>query len=248
MMEAILGGELFYLIKYNGKFPEKTARFYASCVVLAFEHIHSKNVIFRDLKPENLLISSNGYVKLVDFGFAKKRNNSCTLCGTPEYLAPEIITCLHQSFTSDWWALGIFLYEMIYGKPPFQDDSNSKMYEKILTSPVIFPKPTNNINKNDKKYVPNITNHCQSFIKSLLQKHAHKRLGAFYGTKNIKSHPFFDNLDWDKLKNMDVEPPYIPKIKNQEDMSNFEYFPSRTVDEVLIYDPNGALFKWCDDF
>eukprot|EP01084_Bolivina_argentea_P040284 74458_1 len=132
LMEAVLGGELFYLLKINKKFPEKTARFYASCVILAFEHIHSLNVIFRALKPEHMLINKNGYIKLIDFGYSKIRNSSCTLCGKLEYLAPEMIQCSYQSFAIDWWTLGIFIYEMIYGCVPFKDDPNVKMYEKIL--------------------------------------------------------------------------------------------------------------------
>merc|ERR1712048_176072 len=91
LMEAVLGGELFTVLRYNRKFSERTSRFYAGCCVLAFEHMHSKNIIYRDLKPENLLLDEKGFIKITDFGFAKKRNNTCTLCGTPEYLAPEVI-------------------------------------------------------------------------------------------------------------------------------------------------------------
>merc|ERR1719317_253712 len=91
LMEAVLGGELFTVLRYNGKFSERVSRFYASCCVLAFEHMHAKNIIYRDLKPENLLLDDRGYLKFTDFGFAKKRNHTFTLCGTPEYLAPEVI-------------------------------------------------------------------------------------------------------------------------------------------------------------
>merc|ERR1712087_685912 len=140
LMEPVLGGELFTVLRWNKRFSEKTARFYAACVVLAFQHLHEKNIIYRDLKPENLMISDNGYVKLVDFGFAKKRNNTCTLCGTPQYLAPEVIRNYSHGFAVDWWTLGVLLYEMIFGYPPFEACKNMKMYEKILTAPVEFPE------------------------------------------------------------------------------------------------------------
>lgn len=237
LMDAILGGELFYLLKFNKKFPEKTARFYAGCVIAAFEHIHSKNVIFRDLKPENLLVSSNGYLKLIDFGFSKTRNNSCTLCGTPEYLAPEVIQCLSQSFTADWWALGIFIYEMIIGRPPFQDDANVKMYEKILTAAVDFPVK------------PKMSRSGKDLITSLLRKHAHKRLGSgLCGTNDVKNHQWFSNFDWDGMIAQKIDPPYIPKIKNEKDISNFEYYPDEKVEETLIEDKNGKLFAWSQNF
>merc|ERR1719266_2403917 len=99
LMEAVLGGELFTVLRFNRKFSERTARFYAGCCVLAFEHMHSLNILYRDLKPENLLLNEKGYIKLTDFGFAKRRNHTHTLCGTPEYLAPEVIQSCTQSFT-----------------------------------------------------------------------------------------------------------------------------------------------------
>lgn len=262
LMEAILGGELFYLLKFNQYFPEKTARFYAACVVLAFEHIHKKNVIFRDLKPENLLITHNGYVKLVDYGFAKKRDelcselfletcfliflfliflffvfSACTLCGTPEYLAPEVIQCLNQSFTTDWWCLGIFIYEMIIGRPPFQDEPRIKMYEKIITGAVKFPEK------------PRISRTGKELIICLLRKHAYKRLGhGLNGTYDVKHHHWFSNFNWETMKKQDIEPPYVPKIRNNTDVSNFEYFPVEDIDEELLDDGDGIIFSWTEGF
>ena len=126
------------------------------------------------------MISENGYCKLVDFGFAKRRNNSCTLCGTPEYLSPEVIQNFSQGFAVDWWALGIFIFEMVIGNAPFQDDPNVKMYEKILGHDVEFPEH------------PQLTNRVSDLINRLLEKEAYKRLGAGKnGAKHVKSHPWF---------------------------------------------------------
>merc|ERR1719411_1665910 len=128
LMEAVLGGELFTVLRFNRKFSERTAKFYAGCCVLAFEHMQSKNILYRDLKPENLLLTDKGYIKLTDFGFAKKRNTTTTLCGTPEYIAPEMIRNWIQGFGVDWWALGILLYEIIFGHTPFRDDKERVAY------------------------------------------------------------------------------------------------------------------------
>jgi len=238
LMEAVLGGELFYLLKFNQKFPEKTARFYAANVILAFEHIHSKNVIFRDLKPENLLIAPNGYLKVVDFGFAKTRNDSCTLCGTPQYLAPEIITCSNQSFAVDWWTLGVLIYEMVIGHPPFLDDVNVKMYEKILSAAVEFPAK------------PRMSRTGQDLVNSLLRKHPYKRLGCgLCGARDIEQHAWFSDFDWKQMRKQQMEPPYIPKIASKKDVSNFEYFPpEQPPQEQLLSDQTGKLFAWCNEF
>jgi len=234
-MEPVLGGELFTVLRWNRRFSEKTARFYCACVVLAFEHLHSKNIIYRDLKPENLLIHSNGYCKLVDFGFAKKRNNSCTLCGTPEYLAPEVIQNNPQGFATDWWALGIFTYEMVVGHAPFQDDPNVKMYEKILTREPEFPEE------------PELSERLTYLIKGLLEKNSYQRLGASQtGTQDILKHPWFTGLDWEGMRRQEVEAPYVPDINGAEDLSHYDAYPDENIDEEL--DPDPSVYEWCEDF
>ena len=237
LMEAILGGELFTVLRWNKRFSEKTARFYTACVVLAFEHLHSKNLIYRDLKPENLLIAQNGFCKLVDFGFAKVRNNSTTLCGTPEYLAPEVIQNCPQGFGVDWWELGIFIYEMVVGNAPFQDDPHKKMYEKILTDHPQFPL--------NVKFTDKIKDICNK----LLQKESHKRLGSgINGAVQVKQHPWFTGLDWDAMFKQDIKPPYKPRIQSNTDVSNFETYPDEDIDEDLFPDEDGTIYKWCEDF
>jgi len=239
LLEPVMGGELFSLLRHEKKLKQRTAMFYCACVVLAFEYLHNTlNVIYRDLKPENLLIATNGYCKLVDFGFAKKRNNTCTLCGTPQYLAPEVIQNFAHGFAVDWWSVGILIYEMLFGYPPFEGDKNMKMYEKILTAPVEFPE------------TPQIRSYTKDIINSLLRKQAHKRLGA--GTKGavlIKKHQFFKRIDWEKMRKQQIDPPWKPRINGTHDLSAFDRFPDTTPEnETLIDDPDNILFKWCDEF
>jgi len=211
LLEPILGGELFSLLRANGNFNERQSRFYSGCVVLAFEYLHNLNIIYRDLKPENLLLNSKGYLLLTDFGFAKRRNTTCTLCGTPAYLAPEIIHNWIQSFAVDWWALGVLLYEMIVGHPPFEDDESVKMFEKILIEDPQFPD--------------HISAKLKDLISKLLEKNAYQRLGASIGGANqVKKHEFFRKFHWDSLIKQELTAPFIPKIKSDTDTTHFDNF------------------------
>jgi len=236
LMEAVLGGELFTVLRFNRKFSEKTSRFYSGCCILAFEHMHSKNVIYRDLKPENLLIDERGYIKITDFGFAKKRNRTCTLCGTPEYLAPEVIRSMNQSFAVDWWALGILIYEMVVSHPPFEDDEHMKMYEMILKMSVDFPRF--------------VKQNCRDLVSKLLRKSAYQRLGTgLGGSAAVKHHPWFRQLDWGCLAKRTQKTPYIPRIKDREDLSCFEYYKDDENDnEELCAPEDSAVFAWTLDF
>ena len=133
LSEFIIGGELFKRLRSEGLFPNDVALFYATEVVCAFSYLHSQSIAYRDLKPENVLIDIEGHLKLVDFGFAKLvTDKTYTLCGTPEYLAPESIEHQGHNHGVDWWALGIFIYEMLAGGPPFYDDNPYSLYQKIL--------------------------------------------------------------------------------------------------------------------
>ena len=163
-MEYVAGGELFTYLRSVGKFSPNQACFYASHVTLMFEYLHSKNVIYRDLKPENLLIDPDGYLKLTDFGFAKVvEGRTYTLCGTPEYLCPEILTNKGHGKGVDWWTLGILLYEMIAGIDPFNDDDPMAIYQNILKGVIKFPR------KFDRD--------ARSLVKHLLQADLSKRYG-----------------------------------------------------------------------
>lgn len=141
VLEFVSGGELFTYLRGVGRFEPPQACFYAAQVCMMFEFLHSKNVIYRDLKPENLLIAVDGYMKLTDFGFAKiVEGRTYTLCGTPEYLAPEILLNKGHGKAVDWWTLGVLLYEMIAGIDPFSDEDPMAIYQKILKGKIVFPK------------------------------------------------------------------------------------------------------------
>ena len=140
ILEFIQGGELFTILRTQGNFPIEQAKFYAAHITTIFEYLHGKNIVYRDLKPENILINTNGYLKLTDFGFAKiVEGKTYTLCGTPEYLAPEIILNKGHSKPVDWWCLGILVYEMLVGIDPFNDDDPMMIYQKIIKGKIKFP-------------------------------------------------------------------------------------------------------------
>ena len=164
VMEYIAGGELFSLLREEGQFGKAETSFYASNVILALEYLHSCNVIYRDLKPENLLIGTDGYLRLSDFGFAKViTNRTYTLCGTPEYVAPEVIRNTGHGKGADWWSLGILLYEMLVGIDPFNADSPMETFKRILRAELIFPE----------KFLKD----AKSLIKHLLERDLSKRYG-----------------------------------------------------------------------
>ena len=209
-MEYIAGGELFTYLRKVGKFSSSQSAFYAGNVALMFEYLHSKNVIYRDLKPENLLINPDGYLKLTDFGFAKiVEGRTFTLCGTPEYLAPEILLNRGYGKGVDWWTLGILLYEMVEGIDPFNDCDPMGIYQKILRGCVRFNK---SFNKD-----------ARSLVKHLLVADLSKRYGNLKrASQDIKNHRFFDIINWRLMLQKKIVAPYIPKVKSVSDTSNFK--------------------------
>lgn len=198
VMEYIQGGELFYYIKKYNHFDEETVRFFAGEIIIALKHLHDKDILYRDLKPENLLISAKGHIKLADFGFATRVNeNVYTICGTPEYMAPEKLLGQGDSKETDYWSLGCLTFEMLCGIPPFYDSVTNVIYNRILceeiTIPQIFSLKT------------------QDFLKRLLTKERTARLG-YNGIEEIMQHPFFDGLDWEKLQRLESESPIKPTL------------------------------------
>jgi serum/glucocorticoid-regulated kinase 2 len=214
VLDFLSGGELFYHLKEETKFSVERAKFYCAEIVLAIEHLHKHDIIYRDLKPENVVLNSQGHVVLTDFGLAKTSISNATptytFCGTPEYLAPEILKGQGHAKAVDWWSLGILLYEMLVGLPPFYSENINEMYELILKAQLKFPN-----------FVPL---EAQSLLKGLLEREEFKRLGSGpTDGAEIRNHPFFSNIDWDKLYRKEITPPFIPNIKDDEN-ANFDDF------------------------
>ncbi|KAK3251619.1 cGMP-dependent protein kinase [Cymbomonas tetramitiformis] len=217
LMEKVMGGEFFiYLQSREDACSEDEGRFYAACVIQAFEYMHGQGYMYRDLKPENLLIDSTGYLKVTDYGFAKKlvTGKSYTMCGTPEYLAPEIINQNGHGHAVDWWALGVLIFEMCTQDTPFGADDQMMIL--------------NNINGVTINWLSakNLSVKCKDLMKKLLVKNPAKRLGSLKGGVNdIKNHPWFADFDWESLSNRTYKPPYVPHLDNPEDTSHFEDIP-----------------------
>jgi len=215
VMECIGGGELFTHLRRARKFSDEQSKFYSSQIASAFAHIHSKNIIHRDLKPENILMVANGYAKLTDFGFAKiiePGARTYTLCGTPEYIAPEVLLNKGHGKPVDWWTLGILTYEMIVGQPPFCDEEPMGIYQKILAGKVYFPKY--------------FDTNAKGLVKKLLTADLSKRYGNLKdGSNDILKHKWFDAINFAQLEAQSIPAPYKPQMKNDQDMSNYEDIP-----------------------
>ena len=211
--EFLPGGDLFTKLKSDNKFTLEKSQFYIGQVIIALEYFHNHNIIYRNLKPENILINKNGYIKITDFELVKKiEDRTYTLCGTPGYMAPEIILNTGYSMGVDWWAVGILLYEMICGVDPFDDDSPMKIYENILEGKI--------------KFSSDFDDKSKSLIKHLLERDVSKRYGNLkYGVEDIKNHEFFNNLNWDKLLNQEIPAEFIPIIKDNNILKYYDFYP-----------------------
>ena len=231
LMEFVQGGELWSYIYEKGNILKRNAhggfeypvvRFYIANVILAFRHIHAMNIAYRDLKPENLLIDVAGYLKVIDFGFAKKfpflkngvvQEKTYTLCGTPEYLAPEIIMSKGYDKGVDYWALGCLLYELYLSRTPFCADFTNKIFQNIIGSSkcLHFEK------RMDKSFV--------DLCKKLLSPNPVFRIGNLIGgVEDIIEDPFFKGFDWDALERRQMASPYSPPVKNALDADNFDSY------------------------
>uniref|UniRef100_A0A0K8ULB5 cGMP-dependent protein kinase n=1 Tax=Bactrocera latifrons TaxID=174628 RepID=A0A0K8ULB5_BACLA len=235
LMESCLGGELWTILRDRCKFDDATTRFYTACVVEAFQYLHSRNIIYRDLKPENLLLDEKGYVKLVDFGFAKKLQSgrkTWTFCGTPEYVAPEVILNRGHDISADYWSLGVLMFELLTGTPPFTGSDPMRTYNIILKGidAIEFPR--------------DITRNASNLIKKLCRDNPAERLGYQRGgISEIQKHRWFDGFYWLGLQNRTLEPPIKPTVKSVIDTTNFDAYPP---------DPDGPppddLTGWDKDF
>ncbi len=235
VLPFIQGGELFQHLRQFKYFPEKYVQFYAAIIGLSLEYLHKKGIVYRDLKPENILLERDGYLKLIDFGMAKilkgdEKTNS--FCGTPEYLAPEIITGEGHNRMADWWSYGTLVYEMLFGIPPFFNENVETMYELITKKELRFPKKFN------------VSDEAKDLLRKLLIKDQSERFGSEGGFDTIKKHPFFKGLDFDALEQKKIESPFKPILEDSLDVRNFDdEFTSEDLVSSEITEKNLDLIK-----
>ncbi|OMJ70240.1 hypothetical protein SteCoe_31838 [Stentor coeruleus] len=207
LLEYIRGMDLFDVIREISLLTDQDCRFFAACLIAILEHLHEREIIYRDLKPENIVVDDEGYPKLIDFGTAKIiKGLTFTIVGTPHYMAPEVLAGHGYSLSADYWSVGIICYELLYGRVPFGDEESDPyaIYQKIQEHKLEFPRWS------DKK------NKSRDFISQMLNSNPAKRLGGSF--ENIKQHPWFFGLDWDKLLSKQIKPPYVPKLDEKLDI------------------------------
>lgn len=228
LLELALGGELYATYNKKGLWGhEKCAQFYVAGTVLAFDHLHARKIIFRDLKPENLLLNDKGQVKLTDMGLAKVvAGKTFTTCGTPDYFAPELIASKGHTLAVDWWTLGILCFELLSGHPPFESATPMQIYSKVTKgiNKVTFPKKCKG--------------KVESLIKGLCHQNPSERLPMKKGgTVNIKTHPFYEDFNWEDMEGLSMTPPYQPQVKSKKDIANFSARKEDMPPQVPYKDP-----------
>jgi protein kinase A len=241
------GGELQTIIHTESRdgVPEWAAKFYAANILEGLSYMHERNIVYRDLKPANVLLDNEGYTVIVDFGFAKiiKDNKTFTFCGTPLYLSPEIITQKGHNAGADHWSWGVMLYEMIVGMTPFYDGTQDQMglFKNIVKCNMAWPNDVDNF----------MSKSAQDLITRMLTVNPADRLGGFAGgDKDIKSHPFFESINWQDLLSKKVEVPFKPKVSDPLDGSNFDDYSKleAKVKKEILVPLTGAEQKLFDDF
>ncbi|XP_057193806.1 serine/threonine-protein kinase N2 [Triplophysa rosa] len=212
VMEYAAGGDLMMHI-HADVFSELRSVFYAACVVLGLQFLHDHKIVYRDLKLDNLLLDTEGYVKIADFGLCKEgmgfSDRTSTFCGTPEFLAPEVLTETSYTRAVDWWGLGVLIFEMLVGESPFPGDDEEEVFDSIVNDEVRYPRF--------------LSTEAISIMRRLLRRNPERRLGAGErDAEEVKRHPFFRNMDWAALLAKKTQPPFVPTIKGREDVSNFD--------------------------
>lgn len=222
VLEYVNGGEFFTHLRRLGRLENSVSKFYCASVALIFAHLHKEDIIYRDLKPENLLLDHEGFLKITDFGFAKKvLFKTYTLCGTPEYIAPEVLLNKGHGKGVDWWTLGILMFETLAGAPPFVDDDPMGIYQQVLAGSITFPRYFDRNAKN--------------LIKKLLVADLTKRFGCLKrGAQDIMEHKWFAELDFEELLAKKLTPPIQPKVTGPCDTSNFDPYPD-TMNEPVPF-------------
>mmetsp|Transcript_30723 Transcript_30723/g.92115 ORF Transcript_30723/g.92115 Transcript_30723/m.92115 type:complete len:781 (+) Transcript_30723:192-2534(+) len=201
VMELVSGGDLMYHIQQVESFTNEQVQFFAAEIFIGLSFLHSNGVVYRDLKLDNVMLASSGHIKIADFGMCKENmrddSTTTTFCGTPGYLAPEIIAERPYGKSVDFWSFGVMLYELLLGESPFDSEDDEELFNMILTHPIELPA-----------HLPVAT---KALVMGFLVRDENKRLGCgANGFNNVKAHPFFDGLDWDRLQNGDVKPPFVP--------------------------------------
>ncbi|KAM9435265.1 protein kinase C, eta, b [Clarias gariepinus] len=232
VMEFVNGGDLMFHIQKSRRFEETRARFYAAQITSALMFLHSRGIIYRDLKLDNILLDKDGHCKLADFGMCKEGVTdgglTSTFCGTPDYIAPEIILEEPYGVSVDWWAMGILLFEMLCGHAPFEAETEDELFESILRDEVIYSSW--------------LSNEAEHILRGFLTRDPSRRLGCVKwdgGERAITDHPFFSDLDWEKLLKRELESPFKPRIKSSEDVNNFD--PDFTQEEPTLTPIEEAL-------
>jgi RAC serine/threonine-protein kinase len=210
IMDYINGGELFFHLQKEKRFSEDRVRFYAAEIVAGLEYLHSAGVIYRDLKPENLLLTHEGHIVMTDFGLSKeglheRDDRTGTFCGTPEYLAPEVLEGKGYGKAVDWWSFGTLMYEMLTGLPPFYCEDVQQMYTKIMTAELETPD--------------SVSPQAADLLAKLLDRNPDTRL---QDPPQIKKHPFFQPIDFEKLIKKQIKPPFVPEVRGEDDTSNID--------------------------
>lgn len=232
VMEYLNGGDLMFHIQLSGKFDFPRAQFYAAEIACGLQFLHSNGIVYRDLKLDNVMLDKDGHIKIADFGMCKEKifgeNRASTFCGTPDYIAPEILKGLRYNSSVDWWSFGVLLYEMLIGQSPFHGDDEDDLFHSIL--------------HDTPRYPHSMPKEAATMLSLLFERNPAERLGM-PGCHNgpIRSQPFFRNIDWDKLESRQVPPPFRPKIKHDADSSNFD--SDFTSEHARLTPPDKELLK-----
>lgn len=239
ILEYLSGGELFMHLEREGIFLEDTTCFYLCEIILALEHLHNLGIIYRDLKPENVLLDAQGHVKLTDFGLCKEHIQegivTHTFCGTIEYMAPEILTRSGHGKAVDWWSLGALMFDMLTGMPPFTADNRKNTIDAILKGKLNIPAY--------------LAADSRDLIRRLMKRQVSQRLGSGPSDgQAVRSHSFFKNVNWDDVLARRLDPPIKPVLRSEDDVSQFDtkftkQIPVDSPDESTLSESANLIFQ-----